>query len=516
MSLPYSFIVPNTAVVDSPAFTTEKKHLLLAMNNSLIPTTSPYLEFKGASAVSDFGAYFGLSVPEYTQVQKYFSYLSKDGNAPEKLVVARWYKTATAPFIKGAKVTASLATLTAISSGSFVITIGATTEEVIVNLSSATSFSEIASVIQTAMQTDFAGSTVEYNSTTGGFIIKGALSGSDATMGAVTAGSTGTDLSSLLGLAQGEVSQGVNAETYAQFCDRIYKANSAGYSITTLETLSDSDIIPAVEWLQSVVDGQTYNTVVRLVFNIVDKAEALALSNSLSALSYTGYVICYDPKQEFVNILDCSICATIDYNVANGAINFNFMPATGYTAITDLGSVVDYQQGLTNSSLMQQLNDAKISCVYSVGFGTQETSFYGFGLMAGAFGTEDVQVNESALEQNVQVAIINALASLNKLKLQGADADLLISSLIATPLDLFKTNGSIAQNGKLSNADKATIAQVTGNASAADSVEQNGYYFQIQPRTAEDIAQRQVRVLIVYLCGGVINKVRIINRIYGA
>ena len=516
MSLPYSFIVPNTAVVDSPAFVTEKKHMLLAMVNDLIPTSTPYLEFAGASAVADFGAYFGLGVAEYAQVRKYFGYLSKDGNAPEKLVVARWYKTATAPFIKGLKLSATVTDLKAVTNGSFTVTIGSTTAEVVVNLGSVASYSDVASTIQTAMQKSFAGSTVAYSSVTGGFIIKGATTGSTATIGAVEAGTKGTDLSGMLGLVGAELSQGVNAETYAQFCDRIYHANSSGYSITTLETLTESDITPAVKWLQSVVDGQTYNTVVRLVFNFTDKATALAIASSLSALSYTGYVITYDPYGEFVNVLDCAICATIDYNIANGAINFNFMPAVGYTAITTLGTVVDYQQGLTNASLMQQLLDAKISCVYSVGFGSQETVFYGFGLMAGAFGTEDVQVNESALEQNIQIAIINALASVNKIKLQGKDAELMISSLIATPLDLFKTNGSIAQNGTLSTTDKATIAQVTGNASAADAVEENGYYFQIQPRTAEDIAKRQVRVLIIYLCGGVINRIRIINRIYGA
>lgn len=516
MSLPYSFIVPNTAVVDSPAFVTEKKHMLLAMVNDLIPTSVPYLEFAGASAVTDFGAYFGLGTTEYAQVQKYFSYLSKDGNAPEKLVVARWYKTATAPFVKGARLTATLTDLVAVSNGSFTVTMGNSTEEVVVDLSTATSFGAVATLLTTALQTDFAGSSVEYSSVTGGFILTGASAGADYTIGVVGAGSTGTDLSEMLGLANGELSQGVDAETYAEFCDRIYKANSSGYSITTLETLSESDITPAVQWLQQVVDGQTYNTVVRLVFNFTNKTTAKSVASALSSRSYTGYVITYDPKSEYVNILDCAICATIDYNISNGAINFNFMPAVGYTPITVLGTVVDYQQGLTNASLMQELIDAKISCVYSVGFGSQETVFYGFGLMSGAFGTEDVQVNESALEQNIQIAIINALASVNKIKLQGKDAELMISSLIATPLDLFKNNGSIAQNGTLTTADKATIAQVTGNSSAADAVEQNGYYFQIQPRTAEDIAARQVRVLIVYLCGGVINRVRIINRIYGA
>ncbi len=516
MSLPYSSIVPISAVISSPAFTTEKKHILLAMVSGLIPTSSPFLEFTGVSAVTDFGKYFGQAVPEYSAIQKYFSFLSKAGNAPEKAIVANWYKTAVAPFIKGTEVTSTVAELSALGSGSFGFTLGATSAQVEVNLADSESYSQIAEKIQTAMQDSFAGVTVTYSSLSKGFIIRGVNTGSEATIGAVTAGTSGQDLSGVLGLASGEVSQGADAESWAAFCDRIYQANSAGYSITTLEELTQADIEASVQWLQSVAGGQTYNTVVRLVFNFKDLATAKTVANALSEKSYTGYVLTYDPYDEMVNILDCAICATIDYNVANGAINFNFQPAVGYTPITQLGTVVDYQQGKTNSSLINELNDECISCVYSVGFGTQERVWYGFGLMSGSFGTEDVQVNESALEQNLQVTIINALDQLNKIKLQGSDAQTLVGSLLATPLDLFKTNGSIAQNGVLSNTDRISIVQATGNADAADAVAENGYYYQIQPITAEDIAARRIRVLICYLTGGVINQVRIINRIYGA
>lgn len=516
MSLPYSSIVSVSGVVESPAFTVEKKHMLLAMDNALIPSGEAYLEFSGASAITDFGKYFGQGVMEYPQVQKYFSFLSKGGSAPEKLVVARWYKSAAAAFVKGVEITEPLSDIAAIADGSFGITIGATQAEVQVDFTGATSFSDVATKIQEAMQTDFAGSTCVYNSTTGGLIISGAETGSGATIGLVTAGQTGTDVSMILGLSAGVASQGVAAETYAQFCDRIYQANTAGYSITTCLDLTEADIEPAVQWLQTVLDGQTYNTMVRLVFNIKDLTTAKAISATLAEQSYTGYVITYDPKGEYVNILDCAICASIDYQVANGAINFNFQPAVGYTAITDLGTVVDYQSGRTNVSLMNELSTNFLSCVYSVGFGSQEQSFYGYGLMAGAFGTEDVQVNESALEQNIQLAITNALASLNKIKLQGSDARVLVGSLIAEPLELFKDNGSIARNGTLSNTDRISIVQATGNSAAADAVAENGYYYQIQPITAEDIAKRQIRVIICYLCGGVVNRVRIINHIYGA
>ena len=98
MSLPYSSIVPISAVVQTPAFDVEKQHMLLAMVNPLIPSSVKALEFTGITA---FGAYFGQDIPEYKQVQKYFSRLSKTGLAPDKVVVGRWFKEAAAAFSKG-------------------------------------------------------------------------------------------------------------------------------------------------------------------------------------------------------------------------------------------------------------------------------------------------------------------------------------------------------------------------------------------------------------------------------
>lgn len=516
MSLPYSAIVPITGVVQSPDYATEKKHMLLAVTSSLMPTSTSYLEFSGASAVSAFGAYFGQTA-EYTQLQKYFGFLSKGGNAPEKVVVARWYKADTAAFVKGAKVTASVSTIAAVTTGSMKITLDDTTATLTgLDFSSAVSYSDVASVVQTALQSSIAGATVAYSSVTGGFIITSPTVGADSSAGAVEAASSGTDVSEMLGLKDAELSQGVDAETYADFCDRIYHANTAGYSITTLETLTGDEIAAAVQWLQTVSGGQSYSTAVRLVFDLQDLASAKTLASSLSTAGYTGYVLCYDPNGEYINILDCAICASIDYSVANGAINFNFQPAVGYTSVTTLGTVIDYQQGKTNVALMEELNANCLSTVYSVGFGSQEVIYYGFGLMAGAYGTEDIQVNESALEQAIQVACLNGLSGLNKVPLRGKDAKNLIGTLISTPLEQYKINGVIARDGKLTAAEKVMVVQSTGNENAADSIEQTGYYFQILDLTDEDIAARRVRVLVCYLASGVVNKIRIIDKIYGA
>ncbi len=91
-----------------------------------------------------------------------------------------------------------------------------------------------------------------------------------------------------------------------------------------------------------------------------------------------------------------------------------------------------------------------------------------------------------------------------------------MSSLLCTPLNLFKTNGVIADGGDLTDLEKVSITQATGNSAAAESVETNGYYIQVRDITEEDIAKRQVRVLIIYLAAGVVNRVRVISKIYGA
>lgn len=516
MSLPYSKFVPISAKVQAPAFVVEKQHALLATTNALIGTSTAFKEYGGASALTDFANDFSKTSDDYKFASKYFNFKAKSGTAPEKLVVARWYKTAAAPFVKGLSAISAVAELKSVSNGSFTVSFDDTAEEIVVDLSSANSYANVATIIQTAVDAQFAGATVEYNTVAKAFVITFGTAGAEHTTAGVSAGSTGTDLSEMLGFATQELSQGADAETFAEFCDRIFNANTAGYSITTAEDLLDTDITPAVEWLQGSVGDQTINTVVRLVFNIKDKATAKALQSTLIALGYTGYVVCFDKYSELVNALDCAICATIDHETANGAINFNFQPAVGYTPITTLGTVVDYQAGQTNLALAKELDDLCISYVYSVGSGTQQNVCYGMGLMANDYGTEDVQANEAALEKSLQVAVMNGFIAVNKYKLQGKDAANAISTLIDPSFKTAQLNGAIAYNGTLTDSDKVAIYNATANEGAADAVESNGYYYQIQPLSPEDIAARRVRVLVCYLAGGVINVLRISNTIYGA
>ena len=105
---------------------------------------------------------------------------------------------------------------------------------------------------------------------------------------------------------------------------------------------------------------------------------------------------------------------------------------------------------------------------------------------------------------------------MNKVPLRGQDATDLVSSLLASPISQFVKNGVIAQGGVLTATEKASVAQMTGNANAADSLEMSGYYYKIYDLTEEDIAAKRVRVLLCYLAAGCLNQLRIVNKVYGA
>ena len=59
MSLPFYKFVPITGSVVAPAFTTEKKHALLATTNPLISSGDKYLVYSGMSALTNFAAELG-------------------------------------------------------------------------------------------------------------------------------------------------------------------------------------------------------------------------------------------------------------------------------------------------------------------------------------------------------------------------------------------------------------------------------------------------------------------------
>lgn len=117
--------------------------------NSVLPP-GLVAQFANSNSV---GAYFGTSSEEYKRAQAYFAFVSKNVNSPKLISFARWVSTAIAPMIVGDTITKILSTFTAFTNGTLTINNGGVSSQISgINLSSATTLTQVASLLQTALQ----------------------------------------------------------------------------------------------------------------------------------------------------------------------------------------------------------------------------------------------------------------------------------------------------------------------------------------------------------------------------
>jgi len=121
---------------------------LITQNNLLPPGL--VAEFVNASSV---GAYFGMQSEEYYRAVAYFAFISKQITSPQRISFARWVSAAIAPMIVGDTIAKVLSSLVAMTAGTLTINSGATPSNITgINLSTATTLTQVASLLQTALQ----------------------------------------------------------------------------------------------------------------------------------------------------------------------------------------------------------------------------------------------------------------------------------------------------------------------------------------------------------------------------
>lgn len=152
----------------------------LSMNTLLIQSGSVLLPGVGQfGSAAEVGEYFGLASDEYKFAQRYF--LGYDGatSLPSTLYIVKNGESAQPAFVVGAPLRdLSLADIQAVS-GDLVITIDGVETTVSIDLSAATSFSDAASIIDTALA---ANGTCEFNANMQRFEISSATTGLASTI----------------------------------------------------------------------------------------------------------------------------------------------------------------------------------------------------------------------------------------------------------------------------------------------------------------------------------------------
>ena len=230
MAISQSRYVLITSAVGGEAAVGKRELIARVMTTNVLAPTGGVLEFGGgaSAALANVGAYFGTASNEYAFASKYFGFVSKQATQPKKISFSRYTPEAVAPQLISKSALSAATAFAAVSDGSFTISMGGVTTEITgLDFSSATSYADVASVIQTGIRAYTTGSTMFTDATfaysNGSMVLTGGETGAAAIV-ALSAAGSGTDISGLLGLNAASnpvVSAGAAAETPAAAMARI-------------------------------------------------------------------------------------------------------------------------------------------------------------------------------------------------------------------------------------------------------------------------------------------------------
>lgn len=472
MAIPISQIVTiNPAVVGAGGNPLAINAVML--DSSLLSPTSSLLSFDFASwqagAVSD---YYGTGSAQANAADRYFNGFDNSTKKPSSLFFGGYATAARAAWLRGSSLAGlTLPQLQAVT-GSLSVTVdGVVKNYASVNLAAATSFTNAATLLTTGLGLT-AGAAVTWDASTSRFVVTSGTTGATST---ITQG-TGT-AAAALGLAAGTLSQGVAIDTPAVAMDRV-KAQSLNWAtfMTLFEPLIADKTAFAV-WSNSQLK--------RYLYVAWDSDAGYATSNNAAVFGsivasnkYDGVIVVYNTVSVAAAV--CAWAGSIDWNAVNGRANLAFRQFSGLTPTVTSPTI----------AAAVRSNNANYYGQYAADGAENEYNIVHNGQMNGSqFKWADTYVNQVFLNSQLRRTIFEGLLSVNFAPYNSL-GETLIRAWCAAPIEQALNNGSIVVGVELSPSQKATINMSAG-INIADTLQQQGYYLQVLPATAETRSNRQ-------------------------
>lgn len=502
-ALPVDLIIDITSTGVRDTFTIGKLNTLIIQKYSeTLPNDVFDVVYTKDIAAKRYG--YNSSVAGFARV--YFGIKSKSATICEQLFIYNWNTTATPAVLKGGKAPAlsKLKTL----NGKFKITIGSTTNEVEVNLTGATDFTDAASKIQTALRnTTFTTAEVSFNADTGGFIIKGGVKGQGETIAYLAAPDNGTDIHDKLGLTQAEGASVIvgraGVPTLAEALDEISNNNGNYYVITPNFDFDnvESDLLTFGQFIHNSNDRFLG------IYSWANPAlEQLDSGVTTPYESFNGLLI-DDKKQDFQNAYIAGLISAMDLTKANGNYNVAFNDATLFEveAITDRAKY----EGLVS-------NKANAPCKFGI-LGQDDTIYMDGTIMGDKTTSANVYLCNSFLKFNQQIALYNMFKAQKLIALRGQFGKAIIRSYLD---EVFRNavNANIIVKDTLTNTEKqAVIAEfspiVKDIERVIEQIQANGYYYEF---SGIDTTKRELYITEVYIANVPVKRIVINTYILGA
>lgn len=458
--IPFTRYVDITSGVGGGAGVRLRDLILRLFSVSLRVPLASVIEMDNAD---DVGAYFGTTSPEYLRAVFYFGFISKLITAPKKISFSRWADVVSAARIYGSTANRTVAQFTGTTTGSFKLTLGAYTSDVTgLNFSSATTMSNVATALQTAIQAVTAGgaawtaATVTYNAPARRFELVGGTTGASAV--AVAAAATGVPVAGLLGWdATGVFSPGAAAEQPLDAFLRSVGASDNFGSFAFVPTLT-LDQVTAVA-----LQNDTYN--VKFLYTVpVLQADAATMFAALQGVSGVSATLA-PVATEYPELLPSAILASTAYERRNSVQNYMFQQAT-------------LSPSVLTSADANAMDAARVNYYGRTQTAGQFLDFYQRGVLMG-LATDPVDLNTYANEMWFKdaagSAIMSLLLSSARVSANSTGRSQLLT-ILQSVMEQATFNGTISIGKPFTQVQKLYIGNLTGDANAWQQVFRLGYW----------------------------------------
>jgi hypothetical protein len=418
--------------------------------------------FPSYEAVADF---FGAASREAEMAAIYFAGFDTSTAKPSAILFAQYNTAAVGAYLRsGSFESVTLSQLQALS-GVLTLTIDGTPETTgNIDLSGATSFSNAASLIQTALDAVSVGTTCTYDSQLNAFVIVSPTTGPTSTITFATGTlSTGLKVTEAAGAV---LSQGAAIAVPATFMAAVLGQTQNWATFLTVEEYTDDVKLAFAAWVQT--------TNRRFAFIGWDSSAAPgagAAPSSFGAqcvtLDYDGIFPIYDPTEGDKGAFVAGVVASIDFAATNGRITLAFKGQAGLVA--DVTDATVYANFLANG--------------YNVyaRFATSNDQFTNLqpGSTPGEWRWFDSYVNQIWLNASFQLAYMSFLTQINSnpYNQEGYNNIRVVAQDV---VNSGLNNGVIRAGVTLSGTQRAAINSAVGSNNAAGVVERFGWLLDIK------------------------------------
>lgn len=489
MAIPASYIVAiNPRIISAGGKDLEFNGLVLT-TNALIPMSSPVMIFANADSV---GSYFGIESDEYALASTYFLGYNNSFSKPKHMMFARRVDEAVGAYLRGAKFNGTLADLKAISAGGLSINIDGMDYSISsVDLSSATSYSAVASIIETALSAELAGTKVTYSSLTGAFTIASPTTGGDSTI--TYASGSLADILNLEASDGAIISLGSDALTPKANMTLIKEQTQNFVSFTTLYEADETEHLGLSAWASS--QGIEYLYVGWTADpQLLVQGSTASIADKIKDAEYGATALVYDNNQIAVFLLGS--IASVNWERYQGTINYAFKKVDGVSA-----SVVNQ----TDADLLLAKGVS-----FMGNFATRNDSFTFFydAQIFGDYGYIDAFVNTIWFKNVMQVSVMNGLTQAGRVPYNERGYSL-IRAWLQDPINRALHNGTIDEGIVLSESQKAQIQNETGK-DLSNELFTNGYAVLIEDAGASvRVGRQSPNISVYYTYGGSINRIEV-------